>query len=59
MKQRAHAWVALRGPKLIDDHKTADDIDDASFSEVSNYIFHDAVEAMARVWMKAWGRFAN
>ena len=42
---------------IDDDHKTADDIDEAVFKEVSNYIFHDAIEAVARTWMKAWERF--
>lgn len=27
------------------------------FKEVTNFIFHDAVECVARVWLKAWGRF--
>lgn len=44
---------------IDDDHKTADDIDDSIFEEVTNYIFHDAVEAVARIWMKAWDRFVE
>lgn len=44
---------------IDDDHKTVDDIDEAVFKEVTNYIFHDAVEAVARIWMKAWERFVQ
>lgn len=27
------------------------------FKDVTNRIFHDAVESVARLWLKAWGRF--
>jgi len=29
------------------------------FKEVTNFIFHDAVECVARVWLKAWERFVG
>ena len=29
------------------------------FKEVTNYIFHDAVESVARIWYKAWRRFVD
>ena len=30
---------------------------EGEFMQVTNYIFHDAVESVARLWMKAWKRF--
>jgi hypothetical protein len=29
------------------------------FREVTNCIFHDAVESVARLWLKAWDRFIH
>ena len=29
------------------------------FEEVTNCIFHDAVESVARLWLKAWERFTG
>lgn len=31
----------------------------AEFEDVTNRIFHDAVESVARLWLKAWGRFVG
>jgi hypothetical protein len=44
---------------INDDYESVNDIPDSEFKEVSNYIFHDAVESVARIWLKAWERFAK
>ena len=33
--------------------------DPEKFKEVTNFIFHDAVECVARIWLKAWEKFAG
>lgn len=33
------------------------DIGDAEFEDVTNRIFHDAVQSIAAMWLKAWKRF--
>ena len=38
-------------------YETVDDIPSSEFKRVTNYIFHDAVEAVARIWLKAWERY--
>jgi hypothetical protein len=32
---------------------------EGDFEKVTNYIFHDAVESVARLWLKAWERFTG
>jgi hypothetical protein len=39
--------------------RDADDMDAGEFGEVTNYIFHDAVECVARIWAKIWERFTT
>ena len=51
--------------KWID--KPYEDVDDLlrnvekreEFEDVTNCIFHDAVESVARLWLKAWDRFID
>lgn len=47
--------------KWIDkSYKDVDELmkkDPEEFKEATNFIFHDAVECTARIWLKAWGRF--
>ena len=46
--------------KWIDGAYTkADDMPRPEFDEVTNFIFHDAVETVARVWLKIWERFTS
>jgi hypothetical protein len=34
-------------------------IDPSSFKDVTNRIFHDAVESVARLWYRAWNIFCK
>jgi hypothetical protein len=44
---------------INDSYKKADDMPEPEFKEVTNFIFHDAVESVARVWLKIWERFTT
>ena len=47
-------WITKPYDKV---DKFIDDIGDDEFKRVTNYIFHDTVESIARIWYKTWIRF--
>ena len=44
---------------VLNYHELVSIIGEKEFKDVTNRIFHDAVEAVARIWLKAWNDFIN
>jgi hypothetical protein len=52
----SHKWIAK--PKKNEKEFIAD-IGEEEFEDVTNRIFHDAVQSVASIWLKAWKRYVT
>lgn len=51
--------LAVSRKWIKEEYETGSDFNAVEFKDVTNRIFHDAVESVARIWFKAWERFAK